>query len=162
MWWPPYGDTDSFLKSADIIHCKSKHLLFVQNKKGDTPLHCAAHAGMSRMVCHLISLARNEDTGVNRVKELLEMENKLKETALHQAVRIGNNDIVKLLMEENSELASFPKDGTSPLYLAILLEEEIIVETLYKLSNMKLSYSGPNGQNALHAAVLRGTEQCRF
>ncbi|KQJ81813.1 hypothetical protein BRADI_5g03252v3 [Brachypodium distachyon] len=86
------------------------------------------------------------------------MENKLKETALHQAVRIGNNDIVKLLMEENSELASFPKDGTSPLYLAILLEEEIIVETLYKLSNMKLSYSGPNGQNALHAAVLRGTE----
>jgi hypothetical protein len=91
------------------------------------------------------------------VKELLEMENKVSETALHQAVRIGNNDIVKLLMEENPELASFPKDGTSPLYLAVLLEEDIIVETLYNASHMKLSYSGQNGQNALHAAVLRGT-----
>ncbi|KAM3352445.1 hypothetical protein ACQJBY_023977 [Aegilops geniculata] len=153
-----YGESDGFLRSADIIHSKANHLLFARNKNRDTPLHCAARAGMSRMVCHLITLARGENTGVNRVKELLEVENVLKETALHQAVRIGNNDIVKLLMEENSELASFPKDGTSPLYLAILLEEDIIVETLYNASHMKLSYSGKNGQNALHAAVLRGTE----
>ncbi|XP_037414729.1 serine/threonine-protein phosphatase 6 regulatory ankyrin repeat subunit A-like isoform X3 [Triticum dicoccoides] len=151
-----YGESDGFLRSADIIHSKARHLLFARNKNGDTPLHCAARAGMSRMVCHLITLARDENTGLNRVKELLEIENSHKETALHQAVRIGNNDIVKL--EENSELASFPKDGTSPLYLAILLEEDIIVETLYNASHMKLSYSGKNGQNALHAAVLRGTE----
>ncbi|VAH81640.1 unnamed protein product [Triticum turgidum subsp. durum] len=150
-----YGESDGFLRSADIIHSKARHLLFARNKNGDTPLHCAARAGMSRMVCHLITLARDENTGLNRVKELLEIENSHKETALHQAVRIGNNDIVKL--EENSELASFPKDGTSPLYLAILLEEDIIVETLYNASHMKLSYSGKNGQNALHAAVLRGT-----
>uniref|UniRef100_A0ACD5TUA7 Uncharacterized protein n=1 Tax=Avena sativa TaxID=4498 RepID=A0ACD5TUA7_AVESA len=154
-----YGDSDGFLRSAHIIHSKEKHLLFVRNKNGDTPLHCATRAGLSRMVSHLISLAKDEDNaGVNRAKELLEMENKLQETALHQAVRIGNNDIVKLLMEENSELASFPKHGTSALYLAILLEEDIIVETLYNASHMKLSYSGPNGQNGLHAAVLRGTD----
>uniref|UniRef100_A0A8R7P9Q9 Ankyrin repeat-containing protein n=1 Tax=Triticum urartu TaxID=4572 RepID=A0A8R7P9Q9_TRIUA len=110
-----YGESDGFLSSADIIRSKAKRLLFVQNKSGDTPLHCAAQAGMSRMVRHLITLAREENTGVNRAKELLEMENKLKETALHQAVRIGNNDIVKLLME-HSELAIFSKDGTSPLY----------------------------------------------
>jgi ankyrin repeat protein len=153
-----YGDSDGFLRSADIIYRKAKHLLFVQNKNGDTPLHCASRAGMTRMVSRLISLARDEDnTSAHRVKELLEMENKVSETALHQAVRIGNNDIVKLLMEENPELASFPKDGTSPLYLAVLLEEDIIVETLYNASHMKLSYSGQNGQNALHAAVLRGT-----
>ncbi|XP_051182860.1 protein ACCELERATED CELL DEATH 6-like [Lolium perenne] len=155
-----YGDVDGFLRSADIIHSKAKHLLFVQNNNGDTPLHCASRAGMLRMVSHLIGLASldEDNTGVDKVKELLEMENKDKETALHLAVRIGNNDIVKLLMEENSELASFPKHGNSPLYLAILLEEDIIVETLYNASHMKLSYSGQNGQNALHAAVLRGTE----
>ncbi|KAM0904749.1 hypothetical protein ACQ4PT_017754 [Festuca glaucescens] len=155
-----YGDNDGFLRSADIIHSKAKHLLFVQNNNGDTPLHCASRAGMSRMVSHLIGLASwdEDNTGVNKVKELLEMENKDKETALHQAVRIGNNSIVKLLMEENSELASFPKHGTSPLYLAILLEEDNIAETLYNASHMKLSYSGQNGQNALHAAVLRGIE----
>jgi hypothetical protein len=154
-----YGDVDGFLRSADIIHSKAKHLLFVQNNNGDTPLHCASRAGMLRMVSHLIGLASldEDNTGVDKVKELLEMENKDKETALHLAVRIGNNDIVKLLMEENSELASFPKHGNSPLYLAILLEEDIIVETLYNASHMKLSYSGQNGQNALHAAVLRGT-----
>ncbi|KAM0922099.1 hypothetical protein ACQ4PT_006346 [Festuca glaucescens] len=155
-----YGDIDGFLRSANIIHSKAKHLLFVQNNNGDTPLHCASRAGMPRVVSHLIGLASldEDNTGVNKVKELLEMENKDKETALHQAVRIGNNDIVKLLMEENSELASFPKHGTSPLYLAILLEQDIIVEALYNASHMKLSYSGQNGQNALHAAVLRGTE----
>ncbi|VAH98804.1 unnamed protein product [Triticum turgidum subsp. durum] len=153
-----YGDSDGFLRSVDIIHSREKHLLFAQNKNGDTPLHCAARAGMFRMVSHLISLARDEHASVNRVKEFLEMENRLKETALHQAVHIGDNGIVKLLMEANSELASFPKSGTSPLYLAILLEEDIIAETLYSASNMKLSYSGPNGQNALHAAVLRGRE----
>ncbi|KAM0922100.1 hypothetical protein ACQ4PT_006347 [Festuca glaucescens] len=155
-----YGDSDGFLRSTDIIHSKAKHLLFVQNNNGDTPLHCTSRAGMSRMVSHLIGLASwaEDNTDVNKVKELLEMENKDKETALHQAVRNGNNDIVKLLMEENSELASFPKHGTSPLYLAILLEEDIIVEALYNASHMKLSYSGQNGQNALHAAVLRGTD----
>uniref|UniRef100_A0A453FWG3 PGG domain-containing protein n=1 Tax=Aegilops tauschii subsp. strangulata TaxID=200361 RepID=A0A453FWG3_AEGTS len=147
----PSGSTVSLLDGVTIEGGTALHV------NGDTPLHCAARAGMSRMVCHLITLARGENTGVNRVKELLEIENILKETALHQAVRIGNNDIVKLLMEEHSELASFPKDGTSPLYLAILLEEDIIVETLYNASHMKLSYSGKNGQNALHAAVLRGT-----
>uniref|UniRef100_A0A453FWC2 Uncharacterized protein n=1 Tax=Aegilops tauschii subsp. strangulata TaxID=200361 RepID=A0A453FWC2_AEGTS len=147
----PSGSTVSLLDGVTIEGGTALHV------NGDTPLHCAARAGMSRMVRHLITLARDENTGVNRVKELLEVENSLKETALHQAVRIVNNDIVKLLMEENSELASFPKDGTSPLYLAILLEEDIIVETLYNASHMKLSYSGQNGQNALHAAVLRGT-----
>ncbi|VAH98802.1 unnamed protein product [Triticum turgidum subsp. durum] len=126
-----YGDSDGFLRSVDIIHSREKHLLFAQNKNGDTPLHCAARAGMFRMVSHLISLARDEHASVNRVKEFLEMENRLKETALHQAVHIGDNGIVKLLMEANSELASFPKSGTSPLYLAILLEEDIIAETLY-------------------------------
>ncbi|XP_044361928.1 protein ACCELERATED CELL DEATH 6-like [Triticum aestivum] len=149
-----YGDSDGFLRSVDIIHSRAKHLLFAQNKNGDTPLHCAARAGMFRMVSHLISLARDESTSVNRVKEFLEMENKLKETALHHAVHIGDNGIVKLLMEANSELASFPKSGTSPLYLAMLLEEDIIAETLYSASNMKLSYSGPNGQKELTKKIL--------
>ena len=137
-----YGESDGFLRSTDIIHSKAKHLLFVQNKNGDTPLHCAARAGMSQMVRHLITRARGENTCVNRTKEHLEIENKLKETALHQAICIGNNDTGKLLIQEDSELASFPKDGTSPLYLAILLEEDIIAETLYNASHKKISYSG--------------------
>jgi ankyrin repeat protein len=150
-----YGDGDNFLESARIIYGKAKHLLFVQINKGDTPLHFAARAGKSNMVACLIDLASAE--GEDRIKELLRKENKHKETALHEAVRIGNNYIVNLLMEEDSELASFPEDdGTSPMYLAIMQKWDEIVKTLYdKSSDGKLSFSGPNGQNALHAAVLR-------
>ncbi|KAF7087133.1 hypothetical protein CFC21_090351 [Triticum aestivum] len=150
------GDGDNFLRSAEVIW-KAKNLLFSQNNNGDTPLHCAARAGNSRMALHLIALARGEDgSDSNRVKAMLEMENKLMETALHDAVRIGNNDLVKMLMEEDSELACFPKGGTSALYIAVLTENTTIVETLYQTSHGNLSYSGPNGQNALHAAALRG------
>jgi len=105
------------------------------------------------MVARLIELAEGED----RMKEFLRKENKHKETALNEAVRVGNKDIVDLLMMKDSELASFPEDGSaSPMYLAIMLKRDEIVKTLYdKSSHGKLSFSGPNGQNALHAAVLR-------
>ncbi|KAG8060337.1 hypothetical protein GUJ93_ZPchr0002g25219 [Zizania palustris] len=146
-------DGKCFNICADFIckEAKARDLLFKQNKKGDTPLHCAARAGKSTIVEHLIKLVAGEE------KKLLETENELKETALHEAVRIGDNGIVKLLMEKDAELASFPEEGTSPLFLAILLGEDTIVETLYRKSGKNLSYSGQNGQNALHAAVLRGT-----
>ncbi|RLN29456.1 hypothetical protein C2845_PM05G15980 [Panicum miliaceum] len=103
------------------------------------------------MVGHLIGLATPE-TKV----QLLRKENHCKETALHEAVRIGNNAIVLDLLTADPMLARFPEDGTSPLYLAILLKMDSIVETLLGKDNNALSCSGPNGQNVLHAAVLRG------
>nr|XP_051209471.1 uncharacterized protein LOC127326725 [Lolium perenne] len=137
-----------------LICSKAVQRLFVRNNNGDTPLHCAARAEKSQMVTFLVDLARGNDA--NTVKALLEKQNNRRWTVLHEAVRAGNNHIVKLLMEADPELASFPQDGTSPLYLAILLENKIIAKTLYEKSKGILSYSGPNGQNALHAAVLRG------
>ncbi|XP_048551904.1 ankyrin-3-like [Triticum urartu] len=150
-----HSNGEDFFNKDGLVNRKAKNLLFVQNTRGDTPLHCAARVGNVQMVSRLIDLAREEGGNANRVKDLLETENKKKWTALHEAVRIGNNDIVKLFMQEDSQLASFPKGGESPLYLAILLEEKIIAESLYEMSGDDLSYSGPNGQNALHAAVLR-------
>ncbi|KAF7087289.1 hypothetical protein CFC21_090489 [Triticum aestivum] len=154
------GDSQDFLKKASLVHTKARSLLYVQNNDGDTPLHCAAREGSFAMASRLIDLARGgDDANANRVKALLRTENKIKWTALHEAIKsvpVGHNDIVELLMKEDSQLASFPKDGTSPLYLAILEGRSFTAETLYELSSGVLSYSGPNGQNALHAAVLRG------
>jgi ankyrin repeat protein len=147
------GDGNEFLESAKMIHGKANHLLATPNKRGDMPLHCAARAGNARMVSQLITLAKVEGHGA---EEKLRTVNKLGQTALHEAVRAGNEDIVIQLMAEDSELATFPKDGSSPLYLAILLEEVDIARSLHCMSRGNLSYSGPNGQNALHAAVLRG------
>ncbi|KAF0894632.1 hypothetical protein E2562_001928 [Oryza meyeriana var. granulata] len=152
------GDGDGFLRSAQLIYCNAKHLLVAQNSKGDTPLHCAVRAGRPRMVSRLLDLARAEANGGELCKKIARKENGRKETALHEAVRHGSSHTVQLLMEADSELASFPKQGTSPLYLAILLERIDIAHSLYAMSGGNLSYAGPNGQNALHAAVLRGQE----
>ncbi|KAF0915685.1 hypothetical protein E2562_037826 [Oryza meyeriana var. granulata] len=156
-----HGNSHSFLQCAKVIHDRAKHLLFQPNNNGDTPLHCAARAGNPQMVSQLVDLATelhvNEANGVKAVKDLLRKENNSKETVLHEAVRIGDNLMVKLLLTYDSELARFPREGTSPLYLAIFLEKNVIAQTLYDMSEKNtLSYAGPNGQNALHAAVLRG------
>ncbi|KQJ86051.1 hypothetical protein BRADI_4g03011v3 [Brachypodium distachyon] len=151
------GDGESYLRSADIICRKATHLLFRPNRNGDTSLHCAARAGRSRMVSQLVAFARGcEDGAGERMRELLRMENGSKETALHEAVLIGSIHIVELLMAADPELAYFPKDGgTSPLYLAVLHDQADIAHTLHQKSGGYLSYSGPDGQNALHAAALR-------
>ncbi|CAM0947777.1 unnamed protein product [Alopecurus aequalis] len=151
------GNGDSHKQCANFIHGKARHLLYKVNNNGDTPIHCAARAGRSCMVSHLLALARSDDDGAGeRLKELLRTENQYKETALHEAVRIGSDRIVGLLMEADSELACFPKDGgTSPLYLAALHDLADIAHILHKKSGGYLSYTGPDGQNALHAAALR-------
>lgn len=109
------------------------------------------------MVSHLLALASGDDDGAGKMlKKLLRTENQCKETALHEAVRIGSDQIVGLLMAADPELACFPKDGgTSPLYLAALHDLADIAHTLYHKSGGYLSYTGPDGQNALHAAALR-------
>ena len=146
------GEDSNFVKCAVLIHGKDHGLLSRQNYKGDTPLHCAARAGKSQMVSHLIVLA----TAANIVEGLVRQENNSNETILHVAVRNGSHRLVQDLLATDPKLACFPQEGTSPLYLAILLEHNTIAQTLYEKSeNNVLSYSGPNGQNALHAAVLR-------
>jgi ankyrin repeat protein len=66
--------------------------------------------------------------------------------------------IVKELMLADSRLADYPVGGISPFYLAILLGKSTIALTLYNKSHGNLSYSGADGKNALHVAVLRNTD----
>ncbi|KAF7067230.1 hypothetical protein CFC21_073145 [Triticum aestivum] len=71
-------------------------------------------------------------------------------------------NIVKLLMGADAELANYPADGVSPLYLAILLGKSTIALILYHMSRGNLSHSGADGQNALHVAVLRDRVMVEF
>ncbi|CAL4891944.1 unnamed protein product [Urochloa decumbens] len=177
------GDDDDYLKFAGIICDRDRELLFAKNHMGDTPLHCAAGAGRYKMVSHLIALAGCEGADTDSKLKLLRMDNERHETALHKAVWIEDgsslddkdirrpgykddadgggkaeeDNMVKLLMDADPELAKYPAEGISPLYLAILLEKDTIAVTLYEKSGGNLSYSGPDGQTALHLAVLRIT-----
>ncbi|CAD6338127.1 unnamed protein product [Miscanthus lutarioriparius] len=146
--------------------------LEARNRKGDTPLHCAAGAGNASMISCLVDLIANDTTddeaGAPVKKAFLRMQNECGETALHQAIRAAADNKLKVacidqLMDVDSELACipFPRQeedaGASPLYLAISLGEVEIARHLYsKTKGGKLSYSGPHGRNVLHAAVHRG------
>ncbi|XP_066374531.1 protein ACCELERATED CELL DEATH 6-like [Miscanthus floridulus] len=117
------------------------------------------------MISWLVGLLANAADQA-AVKELVRMQNKCGETALHQAVRAAANKVACIdhLMDVDPELSCLPfphqeeeeDAGPSPLYLAISLGELEIARHLYVKSNGKLSYSGPDGRNALHAAVHRG------
>ena len=75
---------------------------------------------------------------------------------MHDVVRIGNQDIVERLLETDPELALYPVEGTSPLYLATLQKKNTIAEMLCDMSNGNLSYKGPEGNTTLHAATFQG------
>ncbi|KAJ1274087.1 hypothetical protein BS78_05G035800 [Paspalum vaginatum] len=109
------------------------------------------------MVSRLIAFAKDE--GI--VEQLLRKENNRKETALHEAVRLGDDELVTELLRADGALACFPEEGTSPLYLAISLGRVKTAETLLT-SDEDISCGGPDGQNALHAAVLRGPKLTRM
>ncbi|CAL4894283.1 unnamed protein product [Urochloa decumbens] len=155
------GDGRCYLESARVICGKAWHLLGAPNSDGDTPLHCAARAGNSRMVARLLELAaaaggEGEGEARARARALVRARNKRGETALHEAVRFCGHDheMVRALMREDRWLASVvANDGTSPMYLACSLGRKTIARELHQRGH-GISYSGPDGQNALHAAVI--------
>ncbi|KAM0862440.1 hypothetical protein ACQ4PT_045271 [Festuca glaucescens] len=175
------GDSQDFLSYAGIIHDRDRDLLFTKNHKGDTPLHGACRAGNYKMVSHLIELAADrkfellrevnhrQETALHEAvafeggKTLGHKERVLldadtttgKEEKIIKYVNENKSpEIVKLLMDTDTQLANYPAGGISPMYLAILLEKDTIALTLYVKSYGNLSYCGPDGQNALHVAVL--------
>jgi ankyrin repeat protein len=145
------GDGGGYLRSAEVIYGKARHLLEARNKGRSTPLHCAARVGNVEMLTLLVRLA-----GVERVATLLRMQNEVGETALHEAIRAGDMRLVDVLMTADPCLARVPDGGAgaSPLYLAVALRRYAIARDLHERDS-QLSYSGPAGQNALHAAVLQ-------
>ncbi|EEE69482.1 hypothetical protein OsJ_28907 [Oryza sativa Japonica Group] len=90
-----------------------------------------------------------------RYAEDIRKQNENGETILHEAVRRADKDMVEWLMLVDSKLALVPMEGTSPLYLAVSLGYHDIATMIHTQSNGFVSYSGPNGQNVLHASVLR-------
>lgn len=161
------GDSPKYLYCAKEIIRRAKHLLMDddarKNKKGDTPVHCAARAGNYNMVDCLIKMAaaeRGDDNSNKKVELLLRKENNVKETALHCAIRSYNFMLTKMLVSKDPELArTTPKDGISPLYLAIslglILDDERLEPFESCRSCIEQSWSGPHGQNVLHLAVWR-------
>nr|CAB3482148.1 unnamed protein product [Digitaria exilis] len=141
------GDAETYLESAKVIHGKAGHLLCSRNRGGRTPLHRAARAGNVEMISLLIRLAVSGDGGegeTTRVETIVRMTNGGGETVLHEAIRV----------DDTRARTRGWHVTTSPLFLAVALCRYGLAQELHRRDN-QLSYSGPAGQNALHAAVLR-------
>lgn len=137
---------------AKIIYRRDKNLLGFCNKAKETPLHSAANAGNLHMVSLLVEFACKE--GPQKLKEVLRARNEVGETALHEAARSGYTDIVKELLDADGILTSLEDDNRiSPLYWAVTAGCLDVVDMLIA-PNRLTSYAGPDGQTALHAAVM--------
>ncbi|XBJ22171.1 hypothetical protein VPH35_000602 [Triticum aestivum] len=151
------GDSQNYRDCAKVIHGKARQLLFKRNRHGDTPLHRAARAGNTGMVSYLIELAAGDGVA----KDMVRLQNNDGRTALHEAIGSDDREMVDELMSKDKELAQVnASDGTSPLFLAISLGHHSIARQLHGYDK-DLSYSGKNGQNALHAAVLHNNRMAR-
>ncbi|KQJ81688.1 ankyrin-2-like [Brachypodium distachyon] len=139
-----------------------------KNRRGETPLHCAAATGNVAMIGLVMSIACREQ----RAKQLLREKKCDGETCLHEAVRSGNKLAVETLVEEDVNVfergdpcvlvGMEDNEGVSPLYLATTLRQLDIVQFLTqkqrRLSYPDASYKGPGEKTALHAAVLLGKD----
>lgn len=142
--------------TAEHILRSHPSLAFRTNTKGDTPLHIAARLG------HLeVAILLTNDLITNALEEgtsPLQKVNIGKNTALHEAVRNGHFNLVKLLMEKDQLLASFTNDiGESPLFLAVdKTFDEIALWILETFPNCSLL--GRNGMTVMHAAIIRNLD----
>ncbi|WVZ49679.1 hypothetical protein U9M48_001016 [Paspalum notatum var. saurae] len=131
-------------------------LLSSANSWRDTPLHSAARTGHADAVEALVRLARSS-VEEDRLREIVGGRNSDGDTALHLAARHGHGEAVEVLIMLAPELAEVVNGaGVSPLYLAVMSGSVRAVQTIVGCANA--SAAGPMSQNALHAAVFKGSE----
>ncbi|XP_073004952.1 protein ACCELERATED CELL DEATH 6-like [Typha latifolia] len=152
--------THGHLELAQLICEKEMSLLVARNVMLETPLHCAVRAGHDKIVSFFVTSFTSEgkDAGVGN-RTAIRARNRHEETALHLAVQNGHVDIAKELMSSDPELASMvDEQGISPLYLAANAGSLAVLRAILGSSSSTtpttVSYAGPDGQTAMHAAVF--------
>ena len=92
-----------------------KALIRIRDEEGQTPLHCAAELGFSKILKLLTGITMQ----VNDI-------NNAGETALHLASRKGNVECVKLLSKDPKTLSICNQDDHTPLHLAAIHNKPLV------------------------------------
>ncbi|XBH97659.1 hypothetical protein VPH35_127304 [Triticum aestivum] len=144
-----------------------------KNRRGETPLHCAAATEEPEMINLLILMSGSHE----KQMELVSERKCNGETCLHDAVRRGNRQVASRLIAADVSVQYIrdrhrcralvqieDNEGVSPLYLATTLGNLEMVQLLTERPQdhrYAASCAGPEKKTALHAAVLlryRSTE----
>ncbi|KAK0603951.1 hypothetical protein LWI29_010534 [Acer saccharum] len=168
---PPPKSSTSQEEDGDFVRRvlgKCSDLLWKVNKKGETLLHMAARYGHADIAKFLLEECKkkphknhddDQELGIKATRWMLQMtSHETKDTALHEAVRYGHLDVVKLLAEEDCEL---PYDantaGETPLYLAAERGYAAVLDQILTTCTSPADH-GPYDRTALHVAVIRKDE----
>ncbi|XP_041017887.1 ankyrin repeat-containing protein At5g02620-like [Juglans microcarpa x Juglans regia] len=135
------------MRFAEKLISLDQSLIYLGNKKGDTPLHVAASIGCGNITKLLIDRSSSN---------ILETVNIDKDTALHLAMRNAQHSIVELLIRHKPELAMMVNEvGESALFLAVDKNNYHTAKYILDSVPESIRCRGRDRMNVLHVAIIR-------
>ncbi|XP_066362841.1 ankyrin repeat-containing protein At5g02620-like [Miscanthus floridulus] len=120
------------------------------NADGETPLHSAVTNGRVSVTSVLLVCYRDQ-----QLDELILKQDKNGFNALHNAIRSGYRKLaLELIAAEPALSRAVNKHNDSPMFMAVMRDYADVFEKLLEIPDS--AHVGPNGWNALHAAVRNG------
>ncbi|KAL7637840.1 UNVERIFIED_CONTAM: hypothetical protein RMT77_011452 [Armadillidium vulgare] len=133
-----------------LLHRGAK--VTVENSVGNTPLHTAVSNSWIEGIEELLSFGSkcNTITGLN-----LKLRGIERQSPLHLAVKLGNLQIVKIILENNPCLSSVDGDQNTLLHLAAYSQNVSLINVLLSYEEIKESLNCLNdrGETPLHTLL---------
>lgn len=120
---------------------------------GQTPLHFASIYGHSGIADYILN-----DPAL-RAQDMLQAQDISGSTPLHEAVRYGRLDIVRMLLERGANVDALDSLGKSPLLLIIPKEVQLDAYRTLVAHHANISQKDMYGDTVLHVATMGGAER---
>lgn len=119
-----------------------------------TPLHIAAISGHTGIVSYIL----NEKSSI-RLTDLLQAQDIAGATPLHEAVRYGQVEVARLLLEAGARTDALDAVGKTPLLLIIPPEKQYEMYSVLLQYNARSTEKDMFGDTVLHVATMAGVKK---
>lgn len=131
----------------------STHNLVYRFEDGQTPLHIATILNHEGIVDYVL----NEKTTITPEK-ILQSQDSLGSTPLHEAVRYGRTSIAEKMLKKGANIESLDAMGNSPVLVLIPQEAQKDIYSLLISYNANLNQKDTFGDTVLHKATLSNSD----